>query len=52
MFDKAYLKKENFGLVDELYKDPANTYIDWCLICLVACKKLKGEDVRTIIKRL
>ena len=37
-------------VMDDLYKDPANTYIDWCLICLVACQKLKGEDVEQLLK--
>ena len=37
-------------VMDDLYKDPANTYIDWCLICLVACQKLKGEDVEPLLE--
>jgi len=37
-------------VMDDLYKDPANMYIDWCLICLVACQKLKGEDVEQLLK--
>lgn len=37
-------------VMDDLYKDPANTYIDWSLICLVACCKLKGEDVEPLLQ--
>ncbi|MBA7580201.1 hypothetical protein ES695_05045 [Candidatus Atribacteria bacterium 1244-E10-H5-B2] len=37
-------------VMDELYKDPANIHIDWCLICLVACRKLKGEDVEQLLR--
>ena len=37
-------------VMDDLYKDPANTYIDWCLICLIACQKLKGEDVELLLQ--
>jgi len=37
-------------VMNDLYKDPANTYIDWCLICLVACQKLKGDDVEQLLK--
>jgi len=37
-------------VMNDLYKDPANTYIDWSLICLIACNKLKGEDVEQLLK--
>jgi len=37
-------------VMNDLYKDPANTYIDWCLICLIACQKLKGEDTEQLLK--
>jgi len=37
-------------VMDGLYKDPANTYIDWCLICLVACQKLKGENIESLLQ--
>jgi hypothetical protein len=33
----------------DLYKDPANTYIDWSLICLIACQKLKGNDTEQLL---
>lgn len=36
--------------MDDLYKDPADTYIDWCLFCLVTCHKLKGEDVELLLQ--
>lgn len=37
-------------VMDDLYKDPTNTYIDWPLICLIACLKLRGEDVEKLLK--
>ncbi len=43
-------RKAIIRVMDELYKDPANTYIDWSLICLIACNKLKGEDVEQLLK--
>jgi len=39
-------------VMDSLYKDPANTYIDPALICFVACRKLKGEDTEQLLKDL
>ena len=45
---------QNWGAIirvmNDLYKDPANTYIDWSLICLIACQKLKGEDIEQFLK--
>ena len=37
-------------VMDDLYKDPSNMYIDWYLICLIACEKLKGEDTEQLLK--
>ena len=37
-------------VMDDLYKDPSNMYIDWYLICLIACQKLKGEDTEQLLK--
>lgn len=37
-------------VIDDLYKDPANTYIHWPSMCEVACQKLKGEDVEQLLK--
>lgn len=38
------------NIMDDLYKDPANTYIDWVRICLISCHKLKGEDIEPELK--
>jgi len=37
-------------VMNDLYKDPADTYISWSLMCLIACNKLKGEDVEQFLK--
>ena len=37
-------------VMDEFYKDPANIYISWDLMCLVACQKIKGEDVDQLLR--
>jgi hypothetical protein len=31
-------------VTDDLYKDPANTNIEWLAMCQIACAKLKGND--------
>ncbi len=38
-------------VMDDLYKDPANTYIQYPSMCEIACKKLKGEDVEQLLKK-
>ena len=37
-------------VMDDLYKDPANTYIQLELICEIACQKLKGEDIEPLLQ--
>ena len=37
-------------VMDDFYKDPANIYIGWDLMCLIACQKIKGEDVEQLLE--
>ena len=37
-------------VMDDLYKEPANTYIQLELICEIACEKLKGEDIEPLLR--
>ena len=37
-------------VMDDLYKDPANTYIQLESICEIACQKLKGEDIEPLLR--
>jgi hypothetical protein len=39
------------NVMDDLYKDPANTYIQWPSMCEIAYQKLKGEDVEQLLKK-
>ena len=41
-----------YNIVDDLYKDPANTYIQLELIREIACLKLKGEDIEPLLREL
>jgi len=38
-------------VMDELYKDPANTYIYAYNMINIACQKLKGEDVELLLQK-
>ena len=38
------------SVMDDLYKDPANTYIILAPIIKIACQKLKGEDIEKLLK--
>ncbi|HUS49261.1 MAG TPA: hypothetical protein VMZ91_03805 [Candidatus Paceibacterota bacterium] len=38
-------------IMDDLYKDPANTYIFIADICLLAYHKLKGENIEPLIQK-
>ena len=38
-------------VMDDLYKDPANTYIQYPSMCEIAYQKLKGEDVEQLLKK-
>ena len=37
-------------VMDDLYKEPANTYIQPESICEIACQKLKGEDIEPLLR--
>jgi len=37
-------------VMDDLYKEPANTYIQLESICEIACQKLKGEDIEPLLR--
>ena len=37
-------------VMDDLYKDPANTYIIANSIIEIACQKLKGEDIEPLLQ--
>lgn len=37
-------------VMDDLYKEPANTYIPPESICEIACQKLKGEDIEPLLQ--
>jgi len=37
-------------VMDDLYKEPANTYIQFESICEIACQKLKGEDIEPLLR--
>ena len=39
-----------YNIVDDLYKDPANTYIQLAQMIEVACQKLKGEDIEPLLQ--
>ena len=38
-------------VMDDLYKDPANTYIQFSSMCEIACQKLKGEDIEPLLRK-
>lgn len=42
--------KEIMKVMDDLYKDPANTNIKYDWMCYIACEKLKGENVEILIR--
>ena len=41
-----------YNIVDDLYKDPANTYIQLAQMIEVACQKLRGEDIEPLLREL
>ncbi len=46
-----YEHRENLiAVMDDLYKDPANTYILPGPLCEIAYQKLKGEDIEPLLK--
>ena len=45
--ENATVKK----IIDDLYKDPANTYIDFSTITKIAYQKVKGEDIELLLQK-
>ena len=39
-------------VIDDLYKDPANSYIPIANMCLVASRKLRGEPIESLLREL
>lgn len=37
-------------VMNNLYKDPANTYIQFSSMCQIAYQKLKGEDIEPLLR--
>ena len=46
------LLKAVVNIVNDLYKDPANTYINVSNMCLLASRKLRGESIESLLKEL
>ena len=44
--ENATVKK----IIDDLYKDPANTYINFITITKIAYQKLKGENIEPLLQ--
>jgi len=40
------------NIISDLYKDPANTYIDVANMCLIASRKLRGEPIESLLREL
>jgi len=38
--------------ISDLYKDPANTYINVSAMCLLASRKLRGESIESLLREL
>ena len=55
LIDLYYFVREHvlavISVMDDLYKDPANTYIKLAPIIEIACQKLKGEDVELLLQK-
>jgi len=39
-----------YNIVDDLYKDPANTYIQLGQMIKIACQILRGEDIESLLE--
>ena len=39
------------AVTDNLYKDPANTYITFSPMINITCQKLKGEDIEPLLQK-
>ena len=48
----ADLWKSLVEVIDDLYKDPANSYIPIANMCLVASRKLRGEPIESLLREL
>lgn len=46
------LLKTVVNIVSDLYKNPVNTYINVSDMCLLASRKLKGEDIESSLREL
>ena len=46
------LLKTVVNIVNDLYKDPANTYINVSDMCLLASRKLRGEFIESSLREL
>ena len=40
------------NIISDLYKDPANTYINVSAMCLLASRKLRGESIESSLREL
>ena len=39
-------------IIDDLYKDPANTYISIANMCIIASRKLRGDPIDSLLGEL
>jgi hypothetical protein len=46
------LWKSLVEVIDDLYKDPANSYIPIANMCLIASRKLRGEPIESALREL
>jgi len=46
------LWKSLVEVIDDLYKDPANSYIPIANMCLIASRKLRGEPTESLLREL
>jgi hypothetical protein len=46
------LWKSLVEVIDDLYKDPANSYIPIANMCLIATRKLRGEPIESLLREL
>ena len=46
------LWKSLVEVIDDLYKDPANSYIPIANMCLIASRKLRGEPIESLLREL
>ncbi len=46
------LWKSLVEVIDDLYKDPANSYVPIANMCLIASRKLRGEPIESLLREL